>query len=520
MNGTMRGYTRPRVINEKSELISAFEMESKKSSLLDAMEKKTTRRAASNMTRTENSAVTYKSTKSALLDFFSVGGALRTRTDAEIVSLFRKAIEEDAGLALKALFYFRDVRGGQGERKVFRVLAKFLAEQMPYYITKNMKFISEFGRWDDMFALVGTRVETLAFAFMKDQLVKDVDAFFAKQTGISLLAKWLPSENTSSKKTRSLATRFRVYLGWTPRDYRTTLADLRGYIKLVEREMSAGHWTSIDYEKVPSRASMIYRKAFGRHNPDGYGAYIKSVQKGEKKIHAATLYPYDLVNIALYQNGDATIDAQWKALPNYVPEGGNALVIADTSGSMSGLPMAISVSIAMYFAERNTGIFKDYFLTFSAKPTLQKLVGSTLTQKAKNLSRANWDQNTDVQSAFDLILNTAVKNRIPESDMPKKLFIVSDMEFDAADGRNRQTNFQAIQSKYRAAGYKMPVLVFWNVQSRHNQSPVTVDDRGVVLVSGCSPSIFKSVMESRVVTPYDMMLEVLMQERYAGISVN
>jgi hypothetical protein len=488
------------------------------SSLVEAITGKTPQSA---MTQTENGALTRKSTGDAVLNFFSLGGALRSRSDNEIIDLFRKAVEEDANLALKALFYLRDIRGGQGERNTFRVIQKWLAQNMPYYALRNLKSVPEMGRWDDLFVFVGTKMESIAFSYIKEQLDKDIATYLNKEGHLSILAKWLPSENTSSAKTRALATRFRQYLGYSPRDYRTTLADLRGALKIIERDMSAGRWDGIDYEKVPSRASMIYRKAFGRHDPEGYGSYIKAVEKGEKTIHSGTLYPYDLMLKVFANMSDRTIDAQWSALPDYTL-GGNALVVSDVSGSMAPpyrrdyLPLATSIGLGLYFAEKNKGIFHNYFMTFSGSPELVEIRGNTLAEKVGNMISVKWQQNTNLQAVFDLILTKAVVNHVPESEMPRKIFIVSDMEFDACSS-NRSTNFETIKAKYRASGYEMPVLIFWNVDARNDQSPVKFDERGVMLVSGQSPTIFKSVMNSKTVTPYDLMLEVLMGERYKDI---
>jgi hypothetical protein len=483
----------------------------KKSSLVAAIENK-----VNPYTLTENGAKTNKSTKNAVLDFFALGGALRSRTDQDIINLFMRSYNEDRDLAMKTLFYFRDVRGGQGERKTFRVIANDLASTNAMSILRNFKSIAEMGRWDDFFTFVGTRLEKEAFTFLKAQLDSDILKFKNVEKGISLLAKWLPSENTSSKATRTLAMKFRNFLGATPREYRTTLSDLRAYLNVIERDMSANKWAGMNYEKIPSRAHMIYRKAFGRHNQDGYAAYLASVEKGEKKINSSTLYPYDIAEKILDGNGDKTLDAQWAALPNYVPEGSNAIVVADVSGSMRGRPMASSVALALYFAERNTGIFHNYFMTFSDTPELVEVVGSTVTQKMNNISQASWEGSTNIQGVFNLILQTASESKIPERDMPKKIFIISDMEFNICSN-NKSTNYETIKNKYRLSGYEMPTLIFWNVNARNNQSPITINDNGTMVVSGQSPSIFESVMKSKVLTPYDMMLEVLMKDRYSDI---
>lgn len=470
-----------------------------------------------NFTLTENLAVTHKSTLNSVLDLFSLGGALRTREEAEIVQLFSRAYSEDSLLALKCMFYLRDVRGGQGERKSFRVMLSHLVDVAPNTAVKNIENIPFYGRYDDLLVLFSwakTREKTLKF--INDQIVKDIQNQRENQS-VSLLAKWLPSENTSSKTTRQYAKIVREYLGLSSKKYRKMLSDMRKYIDIVERKMSANDWEDIDYSTVPSKASLMYRKAFSKHDGERYGEYIESVKRGEKKINAAVLYPYEIAESVLYkEENNETLEVLWKNLPDYTKgRNENAIVVADTSGSMEGRPMAISVSLAMYFAERNKGIFKDHFITFSVRPELQKVSGNTLYEKMLNLSRAQWDGNTDLQAVFNLILNTAKKNSLKQEDLPAKIYIVSDMEFDAATGR--RTNLEDIKRKYSEAGYEAPTLVFWNVDSRHNQVPTTFDEKGVLLVSGASPSAFKSLMEAKTVTPEEYMLSVLNSERYEKV---
>jgi hypothetical protein len=455
---------------------------------------------------------------------------MRDRDEDDVVQLFMNAYNEDSNLAMKALFYLRDIRGGQGERKTFRTICKALADRYPQSIKKNFAAIAEMGRWDDMLSFEGTALQKDAYAFMEEQLTQDVIAMLHNKP-VSLLGKWLPSENTSSKETVRLARSFRTYLEWSPAKYRKTLANLRTQIKVVEQKMSANLWNTIKYENVPSRASMIYRKAFEKHDAEGYAQYLSDVEAGKKDIKASALYPYDVVRLFLKNEGEGarTLEAQWKALPNYIPEGaGNALVVADVSGSMfteSKLPISTSVALAMYFAERNDGLFKNYFITFSAKPTLEKIKGTTLADRIHNLSNADWGGNTNIQAVYQLILNTAVKNKVPQEEMPNRIFIISDMEFDSATssysyGMERSksnTNYSVIKKQYEDNGYKLPLIIFWNVDAKNNQTPVTMDDKGVMLVSGQSPVIFKSVMNSKTVTAFDLMIETLSQERYRGI---
>jgi hypothetical protein len=337
---------------------------------------------------------------------------------------------------------------------------------------------------------------------------------------VSLLAKWMPSINASSKDSKRLGRKIAAHLGMTEREYRKVLSNLRTHINVVEKAMCSKEWSVIDYSKLPSRAAFMYRKAFAKQDADRYAAYLNAVEKGEAKINAATLYPYDIVEQYLYKGArnDKTIDLQWEALPNYM-EGKefNGLVVADVSGSMMGRPMAVSISLAMYIAERNTAqVWKNKFLTFSAQPELQSIVGSTIGKRVENLSRAAWQMNTDLMAVFKTVLDAGVKNNVPAEDMPQKLIIVSDMQFDQCCRSNKRTNFEQIQKLYRKAGYEMPQLVFWNVNSYGNV-PIEAHDTGTCLVSGCSPSILKSVLTDSVITPIDTMNETVYNERYDAV---
>jgi hypothetical protein len=299
------------------------------------------------------------------------------------------------------------------------------------------------------------------------------------------------------------------------------LSKLRAQVNVIESKMCEGQWKNIDFESVSSRAAMIYRKAFKKHSPKEYQAYLDSVAKGTATIKASTLYPYDLALLALREYNQ-TIELQWKALPDFC-EGSteDILVVADTSSSMGtlGHSLAITacVSLALYIAERNQGAFKGYFLNFDDDSHLIKISGTSLTQKLKNLHAAPWGGSTNLQSAFDAILKHAISNGVKEKDMPKKIIILSDMEFNAACPSNRNTNLEVIQAKYKAAGYKMPSIVFWNLNGNSTQTPVKSDTNGTCLVSGYSPSILKTILSGKTTTPYDEMLKVLEAERYAAI---
>jgi len=494
----------------KKEVIVSSEKKSQdqgtsNNSLWNAMKDET------NYTKTENNADTLKSTQSKVLDLFSMGGALRKRDNEEVKKMISLALAEDFNLGLKCLFYLRDVRGGQGERKTFRTGLKVLSDYYPTETKKILELIPEYGRWDDILSLEGIDIRD----FLLHKLLDDCST-----SKPSLLAKWLPSENTSSKKTKMVARALRKYLGFSSIKYRKMLSSVRHNLKLVESKMSQNKWGFINYSSVPSKANLKYKDAFIKHDTERYAKFLEAVDKGEAKINTSTIFPYEIVKKAREDNNQ-TLEVLWKNLPNYVREDDKGIVVADVSGSMYGMPMDVSVSLAMYFAERNVGPFANKFITFSGNPSLQDITGITLKQKINNLERAHWQMNTDLQAVFDLVLNTAKQNNVPQEDLPKTIYIVSDMEFDEANGgaggfrtvaNPRLTNFEAIKQKYASAGYEMPTLVFWNVDSRNNNVPVKQNEDGVILVSGCSPSIFKMVMEKT--TPYKFMLNALNGERY------
>jgi hypothetical protein len=342
---------------------------------------------------------------------------------------------------------------------------------------------------------------------------------------VSLLGKWLPSSNTSSAETRKLAGKFMAAFGLRFRAYRKLLVSLRAKIAIVEAQMSAKQFSKINYEAVPSRASMIYRKSFSKQDATRYQNYLESVKKGESKINSGTLYPYDIVRSCLGEYNE-TLELQWNNLPNYCKESSKTLCVVDVSGSMSMArvgnvrPIDVSLSLGLYTAERCEGPFKNCMITFSHQPELVKIVGNNLHEKLKFMLRTTWNMNTDLLAVFKLILNTAVANRLNQSDLPDNIMIISDMQFDSACGSSNLTTFQIIDNMFRNAGYIRPGIVFWNVNAAGSKnSPVTIDDNGVCLVSGCSPSILTTVLGNELNNPVEIMLKTINVQRYDAISV-
>jgi len=472
-----------------------------------------------NVTETLNGAKAYKSTLNKCLDLFGKIAACRNDVK-QAQKLFAHAYAENPETATRILFWARDIRGGQGEREVFRNLFKYLVEENGEIGAKLISLVPVYGRWDDLLVLENTSAWETVLNAIQNQLNLDRVSYKAGEA-VSLLTKWMPSINASSKDTKRLGRKIAAHLGMTEREYRKVLSNLRTHINVVEKAMCSKEWSAIDYSKVPSRAAFMYRKAFAKQDATRYAEYLSAVEKGEAKINASTLYPYDIVEQYLYKGArnDKTIDLQWEALPNYM-EGKefNGLVVADVSGSMYGRPMAVSISLAMYIAERNTAeVWKNKFLTFSERPELQSIVGSTIGKRIDNLSGAAWGMNTDLMAVFKTVLDAGVKNDVPVEEMPSKLIIVSDMQFDQCCRSNKRTNFEQIQKLYRKAGYEMPQLVFWNVNAIGGNVPIKAHDTGTCLVSGCSPSILKSVLTDSVLTPVDTMNETVYTERYDAV---
>ena len=478
-------------------------------------------REESKWTKTENGADAKNTTDSALLDMFATIGSMRSRSEDEIIRKFELAFKEDPLGAMRCLFYARDIRGnGLGERRVFRVLLPYIANNHTDAVMKNLNCIPEYGRWDDFYSLIDTPVEDEVWERIK--LILDTDAILMEQgKSCTLLAKWLKKADASSPNTRKLGIYTAKMLGMSVYDYKRLCVKLRRYIDVVEQRMSANEWDTINYPAVPSRAMMNYRKAFARHDQERFDEYLNKVQSGEQKINSATLYPYDIVEKILYKHEDnKVLEAQWNNLPDYVDGDVNAVVMADVSGSMSGRPMATSIGLAMYFAERNKGAYHNLFMTFSQNPQFVEIKGNNITQKINFISKADWKMNTDLEKALLKILDVAIENHCLQEEIPKSLIIISDMEIDRCARQAHRENFYDYVSRvYEEHGYKIPNVVFWNVNSRHDVFLADKNRKGVQLVSGQSASTFKNLIGCVDKTPVEMMYSVLNSDRYQAIRI-
>ena len=476
----------------------------------------------SSIKRTENGAFAYNTTDNSLVDLFAIIGALRPRTESEIRDKFANAFNQDALLATKMLFYAGNIRGGLGERRTFRICLEWLANNYPSIVEKNIGAIPLFNRWDSIFVLIGTPCESYMWKFVYEQIVEDWSNYKNKKS-ISLLAKWMPSENASSIYTKRNAKIARQNFNLTSRQYRKMLSTLRKYLDVTEVKMSNGEWSNINYETVPSRAMMKYNNAFKKHDMDGFCRYIEALNRGEKKINASTLYPYDLVKNYLSYNTaqkSEVVEQQWKALPNYIDEESNILIMADVSGSMYGRPLETSIGLAIYFAERNKGPLEGIYMTFTSHPRFQYIDASeTLERKVEKVRNTDIGYSTNLSRAFDYLLEKAVDYDFKQEDMPNAIVVISDMEIDHYMRPSSNWDFIRTQkAKYAAYGYTLPKMILWNVEARNDTILSKSDD--VLFVSGQSPSTFKSLLGNLDgKTNWDLMLEVLNNEMYNCITI-
>jgi hypothetical protein len=462
---------------------------------------------------TENGMTTNSSSLNSCVDLFFNIGAMRGQDKKLLIATFSKAFNEDPKRAMKLLFWARDVRGGAGERQVFKDILFYLGENHDLVLKPNIGLISEYGRWDDLLVLFGT--------YMEKDAMSQISSAIGQGNG--LCAKWMPRKGVNAEKLRE-------FMHMSPKQYRKTLV---GLTDVVETKMCSGEWDSIDFGKLPSVASARYQKSFGKNAYESYSSYIASLVKGESKINAGAVYPYDVTK-SLNRGNAAVANEQWKALPNYL-EGANDMIlpVVDVSGSMltsaggskSVTCMDVAISLGLYISERNEGPFKDAFITFSSNPQLQVLSG-TLSDRYAQMANSDWGMSTNLEATFELILNQATKNNLPQEQMPNKILILSDMQFNkATEGRtwrNKGANWnptaqQMIEKMYTDAGYKMPQIVYWNIQSRNGGVPVAFDAQGTALVSGFSPAIMTSLLGGDIESPQQIMDKTILSERYAPI---
>lgn len=444
---------------------------------------------------TANGAITHSTSLDYCLDLFFLAGASRNMRESDIILAFDRAVGQNKNLAYKILFWARDARGGAGEKRFFQIVMEHISKSDAYEYDQLAIYIPEFGYWKDVFKIENPNENNLSW--LKTQLDESPNA--------NLLAKWFP------RKGKWFSAMHR-YLKQTPKEFRKRLVSMT---KVVETQMCANDWDLINYSQVPSVAMNKYRNAFIGHDGQRYLQYISDVQDGKQKINASVLFPHQLYQAICKGDDVQAVEAQWYSLPDYMADSTERIIpVCDVSGSMEGLPMDVSVSLGIYISERNKGIFKDAFITFSERPEMNYLSGS-LSLRMRQLQRADWGYSTNLQATFDLILDSAIRESLPESEMPTKILIISDMEFNSAC--QGVTNLDSIRAKYSDAGYKMPEVVFWNVNGRLGNVPASINDSGIGLVSGFSPSVLKGVLKGEIYSPVQLMLDTVDTARYSCI---
>ena len=502
--------------------------------LLDSLKRET------NIAITENGATAHKSTLRKVYDMFAFGGAYRTHNDGDCILLFKNALEEDESLALKCLFYLRDCRGGQGERRFFRVCYKWLCTYQTEIAKRNLEYVSEYGRWDDLiYTTIGTPLERDMLEMLKKQLLLDMDSKTP-----SLLGKWVPSINASSRTTIKTAHIIRKFLGMTNKEYRKMLAMLRTKINIVEKLMSENRWDEIEFDKLPSKAGLKYKNAFAAR--DVLAKKYAEFAKSDAKVNAATLYPYEVVKQALDNFGlwyplDISeeeretrrnmINKYWENIPDFLKGSDeNIMCVVDTSGSMTCAgygtrPIDVAISLSLYMAERNKGEFANHYISFASEPQLIECEGIDFVDKVLRIYKTNLIDNTNLDAVFALLKETVLKN--PKAQLPERIIVISDMEIDEGTecywsrgqqhrtwtSKNTQTNMEAIREEWAKDGLQLPKLVYWNVCARNNIILDGGDD--VSFVSGASPVLFEQICKG--VTGWELCLDKLLSERYSLI---
>lgn len=448
-------------------------------------------------TRTTNGMPALTNTGEALTDFFFKVGASRNLSETEIQAMFMRAFGADKEIATRILLWARDIRGGAGERRVFRELMLWLEKNYPAETIKLLPYVSEFGRWDDLLIFKSDRVlgEALKICAL------------ALRSGDGLAAKWMPRKGLVSAKLRTV-------MGMSPKAFRKMLV---GLTNVVETKMCAQDWNSIEFGKLPSLASKQYQKAFGRHAPEAYTSYIEALKKGDAKINANAIFPHDVI-VGLRKGNVDVAEKQWDALPNFMSDIG-MLPVVDVSLSMTWVqlsptvqPLDVAIALGLYMSDKNKGPYKDLICTFSTQPVLESVKGDLRT-RYNRVRSMNVSGSTDIEKTVKLILDVAVKNEVPQADMPKFVVIFSDMQFNECTQGASLSALDMMRARYRQAGYEMPAVVFWNLNS-HDNVPAKFNEAGVMLVSGFSPAILKSILSAKTVTPYDLMMEAVNVERY------
>ena len=474
----------------------------------------------SNLTHTENGAMAFSSSTDPIVDLFTAANSFVSIDDSDVddlAGLFTLAWKYDKNLTIRAMLQAYDCRKGGGRRDAFMVMMETLAR-----LTKDGEGIQdeqfsmlalpiqEYGRWDMYWKLIEyleeKKVSIKAWTF---RLLYFIRMGLNNSNTVSLCAKWMPRKG-------KMANRIRGFLSMKPADYRHMLSAH----KTTETYMSANKWSEINYEHVPSKCGMRNSSAFTKHDYDRYDQYIDAVNIGKATMHTGVLYPYEIVANCRALGSDAA-NAMWKTFIETADydRSVNVLPIVDVSGSMARpigktTALHVAMSLGLYLAQTNKGMFANEVVTFSGHPDFVRLDSSDLLKALMQMHDLDWGMNTDFNKVFEIMLSRAVRSGISNDEMPRVIMVFSDMEFDAACAGNL-TGYEMVKKQYEKAGYTMPLLVFWNIGESH-PFPALASQPGVVEVSGFSPSIIKPILECdfEKITPTKMVRDILMSDRY------
>lgn len=469
-------------------------------------------------TFTANGAISNKNIDDARVDLFYK--TCRGLSEEDLHELMDNSWKKDPLDTLKLMAYTRDIRGGKGERDIFKMMLVWLAKQDQGNLLLNLEQFIDYGRYDDVVVLVETKLSDEIIELFRNVLVSDLDKM-ERGESVSLLAKWFPSENKKLDKRYKIYNKLAKKMKKTNRELRKQyITPLREYICIVETLLCNKDYEKIDFSKLPSYAMKKYNKLFTNNDKikDLFSKYKESLQRGETKINAGILFPHEIVG--KYLGGseyDVILEKQWEEVTKNIKLD-NCLVLSDVSGSMSGIPMQVSIALGILVSSNiKNEAFKNLVLTFETQSKFHHITGQTLHDKVKSLENASWGGSTDLVNAMKQIIQVAVNNNIKSEDMPKNLLIISDMQFNQADS-NYYTNHVSIKKMFSDLGYQTPNLIYWNVNGSFSDVPSSsASEKGVSLVSGFSKSVLSCIMQGDIPTPYTTMRFAIDNERYSKL---
>lgn len=448
-------------------------------------------------------------------------------------------------------FNTRDCRGGKGERALGRKSFIWLFINKPLLFRKIIHLIPEYGRWDDLLhffprvlnlqnieyvrnnfcSLIENEEHLITLQVIQKQIVnifvlkiKHDYTLMLKGKPCSIAAKWAPTEGDSLDKKTGVYKTLAKAMNIPPRTLRKVyLTPLRAYLKIVETYMCSGKWDEINYNKVPSCAMKRLKKSFEKHDKERFNEWKTSLNDNSTltKVNAKQLFPHELIKeIRVKNNADEVCEAQWKILEKECLKGNliDSIAVIDTSSSMfiqDYLPFDVAIALGLIISSCD-GVFKNHVITFNTVPEFIEIKDGSLFNRWKQIYNIPWGGSTDILKTFEIILNKAKTFNVEPKDMPKTLWIISDMQFNSA---SKVTNFEAIDNLYKLSGYIRPQIIFWNVVGSSTDFPVNSEENGTSLISGFSPSIMKAILSDKEFTPFSILQETLNNNRLSAVKI-